>query len=75
MKTLIITAKDYRNRKARNNYWEISDELAEAIKVEYNKAREQGKGCPISSDGDNRMDIDVSILDENLEIVFGWRSM
>lgn len=67
----MISAKDFRNRKVRNNYWEISDELAEAIATEYHKT---GK-CPITSDGDNRMDIEVAIVDEKLEIVFGWKRM
>lgn len=71
MKTLMISAKDFRNRKVRNNYWEISDELAEAIATEYRKT---GK-CPITSDGDNRMDIEVVIVDEKNEIVFGWKRM
>lgn len=71
MKTLMISAIDYRNRKVRNNYWEISDELADAIANEYRKT---GK-CPITSDGDNRMDIEVAIVDEKHEIVFGWKRM
>lgn len=43
MKTLVISAIDYRNSKVRNNYWEISDELAEAIANEYRKTGELGR--------------------------------
>ena len=78
MKKLVIIAQYVRNGKIdeRTNEIPVTDDFVTAFVDNYkSQTAAPGGKCPVHADGNNRMNIIVSLVDDDDQVIAGWRNM